>query len=170
MRGATGEFHRIVPAALAIAALVGTVHGLFSLYWGAGGTWLLWSLGERLVDAFAGMRWVLLPLGLFKIGCAVAPFILARAGWPRRRLSRVVCWLGAATLVTWGGVNTVAAHLVLSDVVHPEGGYDHPGMIGHAWLWDPLFLVWGAALAVGMVATREHRGVERSRTGRRNGR
>lgn len=27
-------------------------------------------------------------------------------------------------------------------------------MIGHAYLWDPLFLDWGAALMIGLLASR----------------
>ncbi len=27
-------------------------------------------------------------------------------------------------------------------------------MIGHAYLWDPLFLAWGVALAIGLFASR----------------
>jgi hypothetical protein len=72
--------------------------------------------------------------------------------WHRRL--RVVSWAGAVLLILWGGVNTVTGNLVLSGIVEPDGGYDRDGMVGHAWLWDPLFLVWGAALAVGLWRTR----------------
>ena len=53
-------------------------------------------------------------------------------------------------LILWGGVNTVTGNLVLSGTVEPDGGYDHDGMVGHAWLWDPLFFIWGVALVVGL--------------------
>ena len=53
-------------------------------------------------------------------------------------------------LVVWGGLNTVVGNLVLAGWIVPDGGYDRAGMIGHAWLWDPLFLAWGLALAVGL--------------------
>ncbi len=36
-------------------------------------------------------------------------------------------------------------------------------MRGHAWLWDPLFLAWGLALAVGLRQTRR-RSAPRERT------
>lgn len=45
-------------------------------------------------------------------------------------------------------------NLVLAGVIRPESGFDRAGMIGHAYLWDPLFLAWGAALALGLIASR----------------
>ncbi len=45
-------------------------------------------------------------------------------------------------------------NLVLAGAVAPDGGYDRAGQVGHAWLWDPLFLVWGIALVVGLLRLR----------------
>ncbi|OAB88951.1 hypothetical protein AWH69_04085 [Janibacter melonis] len=143
---------------LVLAALVGTVHAIFSLYWAIGGDWLLETLGERIVTTFADMRWVLVPVGLVKLVAALAPLGLDRRGWPLRPLTRGLAWLGAAVLVVWGGLNTLVGQLVLAGAIQPDGGYDRPGMIGHAWLWDPLFLLWGLALLVHLVVTRRRRG------------
>ncbi|MGF9761057.1 DUF3995 domain-containing protein [Microvirga sp. 0TCS3.31] len=143
--------------ALVLAGVLGSIHAAFSLYWGVGGEWLVETLGRRMADAFAGWEWLLLPIGLVKLVAAWLPLVAARAGWPARRLSRGVCWLGAALLLVWGGLNTVVGHLVLADVIVPDGGYDRPGMVGHAFLWDPLFLVWGLALAVGLAQSRASR-------------
>lgn len=145
---------------LVLAALAGTVHAFFSLYWAIGGDWLLETLGERIVTTFADMRWVLVPVGLIKLVAALAPLWLDRRGWPLRPLTRGLAWLGGAVLVVWGGLNTVVGQLVLAGAIRPDGGYDRPGMIGHAWLWDPLFLVWGLALLVYLAATRRRRGRE----------
>lgn len=142
---------------LLVAALLGVVHAAFSLYWSAGGSWLVWSLGCRLLATFAGWEWVLAPVGLVKLVAAVAPVILAVRGWPWRSFTRAGCWLGAAVLIVWGGANTVIGNLVLASVIRPESGYDRAGMIGHAYLWDPLFLLWGGCLAAGLVATRRGR-------------
>ena len=54
----------------------------------------------------------------------------------------------------WGGLNAVVAHLVLAGAIAPGADYDHAGMIGHAWIWDPLFALWGLALAVALVVGR----------------
>ena len=136
--------------AFVLAGVLGTVHAGFSLYWGVGGTWLLGTLGERMVDAFAGWEWLLVPIGAVKLTAAWVPLLAASRGWPARRLVRGTCWTGAAVLVAWGGLNTVVGDLVLTGVVVPDDGYDRLGMVGHALLWDPLFLVWGLALAVGL--------------------
>jgi hypothetical protein len=150
-------------AAFTVAAVVGLVHGGVSIYWGTGGAWLVDTLGEDLVEQWQQHPGVLLPVGVVKILAALLPLLLLRApdkpvqpGQPvfwHRRL-RVVSWAGAVLLILWGGVNTVTGNLVLSGIVEPDGGYDRDGMVGHAWLWDPLFLVWGAALAVGLWRTR----------------
>ena len=140
--------------ALVLAGVLGSVHAAFSLYWAVGGEWLVETLGRRMVDAFAGWEWLLLPIGAVKLVAAWVPLAAARAGWPARRLSRGVCWLGAAVLLVWGGLNTVVGNLVLAGVIVPDGGYDRAGMVGHAFLWDPLFLAWGLALAVGLAQSR----------------
>src|SRR5699024_7803161 len=143
--------------ALLTAAAAGTVHGLFSLYWAVGGDWLLESLGADLIETFADSRWLLLPVGLAKIFAGVLPLLWARWAWPVPRLSRSACWVGAFVLVLWGGANTIVGNLVLMGVITVEGGYDGPGMVGHAWLWDPLFLLWGASLVLALSLTRQRR-------------
>lgn len=145
----------LVTATLMVSAAAGMVHGLFSLYWAVGGNWLISTLGDQLVAVFAGRRWLLFPVGVIKVGFAVLPLVLHVRGWPARRFSRLVSWLGAIVLMLWGGVNTVTGNLVLIGLVRPAGGYDRPGMVGHAWLWDPLFMIWGAALTIGLLSTRD---------------
>ncbi|WP_022909141.1 DUF3995 domain-containing protein [Aestuariimicrobium kwangyangense] len=139
---------------LVAATVLGGIHAGFSFYWAAGGTALAWSLGSDLVKSFHGREWLLAPIGAIKVIAAVAPMALALWGWPARRLTRSACWLGASVLIVWGGLNTVVANLVLAGAIEPQSGFDRPGMIGHAWLWDPLFLLWGAAVATGLFATR----------------
>lgn len=137
-----------------IGTLLGCIHAGFSFYWSAGGTWLVGSLGSTLLETFQGKEWLLIPVAGGKLVAALAPVVLAFRGWPAYRLTRGICWLGALVLILWGGLNTIVGNLVLTGLIHTPSGYDHPGMIGHAYLWDPLFLAWGAALAVGLFATR----------------
>lgn len=106
------------------------------------------------VEALATREWLLAPIGAIKLIAAVVPAALAFRGWPARRITRPVCWLGALVLIIWGGLNTVVANLVLTGAIQAQSGFDRPGMIGHAWLWDPLFLAWGAAVTIGLFATR----------------
>jgi hypothetical protein len=57
-------------------------------------------------------------------------------------------------LVAYGGLNTVMALAVLSGVITPASGYDVDAMRGHAYLWDPLFLLWGGALVLALWFSR----------------
>ena len=132
------------------ACAAGLVHAAFSLYWAAGGQWLLDTVGRWAVrqSREAPLRTGLL-LGLValaKTAGALIPVAAAYGRMPRPRVWRVLCWAGAVLLVLYGGANTVVSNAVLAGLVRPEAGYDRPAMIGHAWLWDPLFLLWGAAL------------------------
>lgn len=154
----TGHLRDTSPVAItlfAVAAAAGLVHGGFSLAWAAGSDVLMDTLGERVTTTFEGRRVLLVPVGLLKAAFAVAPLLLTVSGWRPARPLRWLCWSGAAILVVWGGVGTVVAQLVLAGIVHPDGGFDRAAMIGHAWLWDPLFLVWGVALALGLLTTRQ---------------
>jgi hypothetical protein len=49
-----------------------------------------------------------------------------------------------------GAVNSVAASLVLSGALQTNSPIDREAMIGHGYLWDPLFLAWGLLLAAGL--------------------
>ena len=122
-----------------LAALAGVIHAAVTLYWALGERGLLWTMGDSFVAQFADIMWVLYPVALVKGVSAVAPLWLARRGWPLRRLTRPVCWVGSVVLVAWGGANTVLANAVLLGAVRPDGGFDRAAMIGHAWIWDPLF-------------------------------
>jgi hypothetical protein len=149
MPGQTSTFAQgRVTTALMIAAGVGTVHALVTIYWAFGGSALLQTVGRDMVALFAGRRWLLLPVAAVKLAVAVAPVVLDRRSWPWRPLTRGLAWSAATVLIFWGGINTVVGNFVLGGAIEPSGGYDRPGMIGHAWLWDPLFLLWGTALAV----------------------
>src|SRR5699024_6279354 len=46
--------------------------------------------------------------------------------------------------------NTVTALAVLAGLINVVGT-DRLGQMGHAFLWDPLFTLWGIALAAGLV-------------------
>lgn len=154
---ATSRLPPTARTALIVAAAAGVLHGLFSLYWAFGGDWLVNTLGRQLTETFADLRWLLIPVAAVKIGFALLPLLLARTGRFGQRWWRLLCWTGAVVLVGWGGLNTVTSNLVLSGVLRPGRGYDRDGMIGHAWLWDPLFLVWGLALTVALLRTRRGR-------------
>lgn len=82
-----------------------------------------------------------------------------RVPWPR--FWRGISWTGGLLLVANGGVNTIVALAVLAGGIRTEGGYDADAMMGHAYLWDPLFLLWGGALVLSLWLSRRSSRVAR---------
>lgn len=142
-----------------LACLAGTVHAGFSLYWALGGQGLLATVGQWAVqlsaDAPLEAGLVLGVVAAGKLLAAAIPVVVAYERTPRQRFWRAVSWAGGLLLVTYGGVNTIVSGAVLGGVIRPEGGYDLNAMIGHAWLWDPLFFLWGSALVLSLWYSRK---------------
>lgn len=140
------------------AGLAGAVHAGFSLYWALGGRWLLATVGRWAVDLSVERPLAAgIALGLvaaIKFLGATVPVGVAYGRVPRPRLWRGVSWAGGLLLVAYGGINTLVGLAVLAAVIKPEGGYDADGMRGHAYLWDPLFLLWGSALCLSLWFSR----------------
>ncbi|GAA2371830.1 GNAT family N-acetyltransferase [Dactylosporangium salmoneum] len=133
------------------AAAAGLTHAGFSLYWALGGRWLLPTVGQWAVNGAreAPVAAGLLLVAVAAVKCAVV--IIPLVGpLPRPGLWRAFAWLAAVVLTGYGALNTIVAWLVLGGAVRPEGGFDRQAMIGHAYLWDPLFLVWGILLGAGL--------------------
>src|SRR5699024_12663926 len=61
----------------------------------------------------------------------------------RRRGRRALGWVGAVGLTAYGLVNTVTALAVLAGLINVVGT-DRLGLMGHAFLRDPLFTLWGS--------------------------
>ncbi len=142
-----------------LACAAGVVHAGFSLYWALGGQWLLATVGQwavRLsVEAPLQSGLVLGIVALGKLLAATIPVIVAYERMPWQRFWRAVSWAGGLLLVIYGGVNTFISGAVLGGIIRPEGGYDLNAMIGHAWLWDPLFFLWGTALLLSLWYSRK---------------
>lgn len=136
------------------AAAAGGLHAAVSLYWLLGGSLLIETVGSTMLEMFVERRWMLAPVVLVKALAAFVPLVMDAWRPSLRRAAPLACWAGVAVLVGWGGLGMIVANLVLFGVIVPEGGIDRSAMIGHAWLWDPLFVVWGACLAVGLWRTR----------------
>jgi hypothetical protein len=75
--------------------------------------------------------------------------LLAIGVWPRtangglRRLARVLTWIEAAILVSYGLVLTASGLLVQAGVIESVAHADRLALKWHAYLWDPWFLIWG---------------------------
>lgn len=140
------------------ACVAGLLHAAASLYWALGGTWLAdtvgqWALDWRTSDP-VGAGASLLAIAAVKAAAAVVPLVNHLRRIPFACLVRQVSWVGSVLLIAYGGLNTVAAWLVLAGTIRPDAPPDPVALSGHAALWDPLFLVWGLALFVGLWRTR----------------
>jgi multisubunit Na+/H+ antiporter MnhB subunit len=137
------------------AAIVGVIHAAFSLFWALGGRWLLPTVGQWAVDY---AREAPLTTGILlsfvagmKCAVAITPLLASQGRLPHPRIWRGLAWIAALVLTGYGAVNSIVAWLVLGGVLRPEGGFDRQSMNGHAYLWDPLFLVWGLLLGAGLL-------------------
>lgn len=141
------------------AAGVGGLHTAFSLYWAAGGFWLLDTVGAGAVELQRTNRpvavVVLLGAALVKgAGAALPIWVEYRSSLLMRRLIRAASWLGAAVLVLYGSAIAIVSAAVLAGAISPDGEVDRVGLRGHAMLWNPLFALWGAFLLGGLWFTR----------------
>jgi hypothetical protein len=151
--------HRPGLTLLWLAAVAGGVHTAFSIYWAAGGMWLLNTVGEGAVELQRDNRPVAVLVLLFAAllkgaGAAVPLWTEYRGGDALRRLVRGVSWVGGVFLALYGSVLTVLAIAVLNGTITPAGEVDRTGLRGHALVWDPLFAVWGLLLLGGLWWTR----------------
>lgn len=130
----------------------GLVHAAASLYWAAGGTRLLDTIGSSAVEAVRsspiGAEATLAAIGLAKVVAAVLPWWAARRPLPRPGLWRPACLAGGMLLAAYGALNVAVASVVL--LTPGSDGEDRTALLGHALLWDPLFLAWGVLLVLGL--------------------
>jgi hypothetical protein len=137
----------------ALAGLVvGLAYAAISVYWAVGGRWLLNTVGISLSrPGQAGHLAALLAVwgaAGVKAVAALLP-LLAIGVWPRtangglRRLARVLTWVEAAILVSYGLVLTASGLLVQAGVIKVAAHADRLALKWHAYLWDPWFLIWG---------------------------
>lgn len=143
------------------AAVAGMVHALPSLYWALGGTALVSTLGEWAASwqrESPGEVAVLLSLiFLAKLAGATLPLANERGLLPAPRLWRGLFWCAAVLLVAYGAANVIAALAALTGMIGTAQTMDTAALLGHAFLWDPLFLVWGLLLVAALRTSRPRR-------------
>ena len=143
-----------------VALVLGLVHAFWSFYWAFGGTWMLDTVGQWAVvsqlDQPMISFFVLFGIGLLKTAAAIIPVVVEYGKLGGRRFLRLISWIGGVGLVLYGGVYAMTAILVLTGILDPGSAYSTPVMLGHALLWDPLFLFWGLSLVVALTLTRHN--------------
>jgi hypothetical protein len=143
------------------AFAVGLLYAAISLYWGAGGTWLLGTVGSSLGKGHGASALVVLAVWLavgLKVIAALLPLLAvsvdtsARAR--RARLIRALAWIEALILTVYGLVWTAVGLLVQAGVIGTSATADHRALEWHAYLWDPWFLVWGLLVTAALIRSR----------------
>lgn len=155
---ASARAHDLGTRLFAASTVVGILHAAPSLYWALGGSALVSTVGQWAQawrqESPAQVAVVLLGVFTVKIAGAVVPLVNHLRPLPATRVWRAVAWLGSALLVLYGGGNTLAAMATLAGLIGESADQDRMGLIGHAFLWDPLFLLWGLLLSVALWTTR----------------
>ena len=151
------------------ACAVGLVYAAVSVYWAAGGAWLLSTVGETLgqqgragdlgiivaVWAAAALKFIGAIMPLAAVG--VTPWRAAA----RRRQMRVLAWAEAGILTIYGLVLAGAGWLAQSGVIASTASVDHRALAWHAYLWDPWFLIWGILVTAALVRSRQQHTADR---------
>ena len=135
-------------AAFVLAALFGGV----SLYWAAGGTRGLDTLGgsiERLARSKTRQALALdAAVIVLKLAGAVLALALVHPWTKGLRLLRIVAGLASVGLIAYGLIEISVGLLVETDVVRPHPPVDWYALRWHLELWDPWFFLWGLSLAL----------------------
>jgi hypothetical protein len=136
------------------------------MYWAAGGTWLLTTVGSTLghqggADGL-GIIVVVWAAAVLKVIGAVVPLAAAGAtSWQaavaRRRQLRVLAWAEAGILTIYGLVLAGTGWLEQSGVIASAASADHRALAWHAYLWDPWFLLWGVLVTAALLRSRQPR-------------
>lgn len=151
---------RIRVAAIAAygAAVLAFAYAAVSLYWTAGGTALLATVGGTMEEVANHGGLPAIALGsaasVLKAAGGMLALALIRPGGriiPRKWLLRVA-GVASAALSCYGAIQVAAGALVLSGAVDPSGPVDRTALRWHVALWDMWFLVWGLLLAIAVVA------------------
>jgi hypothetical protein len=137
-------------------------YALVSLYWAAGGTRGLGTLGgsiERLArseDATAAT--VISIVIILKLAAAFLALALVRPWGQRipRRLLLIAGGVAATVLILYGGVQVISEALVETGAIRPSGHVDWRALRWHLGVWDLWFLAWGVALGVALRAYRSN--------------
>jgi Protein of unknown function (DUF3995) len=139
-------------SALALASAALTV------YWTAGGTFLLDTVGGSIEDTARAHSSAAILLGTMtsvaKLGAALLALALVRP-WGRRIPDRLLA--GGNTLISvllaaWGAANIVLGTLALAGVL--AGAGDQRALLWHVLVCGMWFLVWGVVLALAIAQYR----------------
>ncbi|KRG11370.1 hypothetical protein ACA31_00235 [Staphylococcus sp. NAM3COL9] len=126
--------------------LTGSLHSLATFYWSFGGELGLLTVGNWTISLKQTydnkFLLILFLLGIFKISSTWIPLIL---NYKNNKFINTISYIGATILVIHGGINTISGWLKLLGIIPIEFKLS---LIGQAFVWDPMFLIWGTGLIV----------------------
>lgn len=135
--------------------VAGTLHSLATFYWSFGGTLGLLTVGQWTVDLKSNygnlVLIILLILGIFKLSATWMPLLLV---YKNNKLLMIISYIGAIILILHGGLNTFVGWLKFLNILPRK--YT-PSEIGQAFIWDPLFLIWGLSLLIFLNLNKNNR-------------
>lgn len=138
------------------AAVWAFLFGLLSLYWAAGGTWLLDTIGEAITaPALQGeplMVAVVWASVLVKFA-VVAPALGLVQSWGQAFPRWFLLWgggLAAGLLVLYGGAGIIQQVLMVVGLVEVSATFA-PVLYWHLFLWSPYWLLGGVFFALATV-------------------
>jgi hypothetical protein len=143
------------------AVILGLGFTAFNVYWALGfRDWLdtvfpaadLPGLAQTLT---LPLQWLAIVAKTFAalLGLAAVPAVAGRLD---RRLKiglRSLAWAAAVAIVAWG-VSQSAWFWLVKLGQASMAGWTRRAVNGHAYVWDPWFLLWGVALLVALLLSR----------------
>ena len=142
------------------ACAIGLLYAAVSIYWGAGGTWLLDTVGGSLArlgrSHNASVLAAVWGAALLKSVAAILPLLAIRK--PKTPVStarlRALAWAAVVVLMAYGAVLTTVGLLVQADVISRSAHPDNRALAWHAYFWDPWFLIWGLLAGTALLRSR----------------
>jgi hypothetical protein len=132
------------------------LYAAVSAYWGAGGTWLLDTVGgslERLGRIHdATVIIAVWSAAALKLTAALLPLLAVTSR--RTHLARLLSWIAAGILTVYGAVLTTTGLLAQAGVIHSSAHAERRALTWHAYLWDPWFLAWGLLIATALIRSQ----------------
>ncbi|MCD8794868.1 DUF3995 domain-containing protein [Staphylococcus gallinarum] len=133
--------------------IAGSIHSLFTFYWTFGGNLGLITVGDWTIQFKQnyGTKFliILLFVGIFKLTATWIPYIL---NFKENKLIIIISYIGGIILFIYGGLNMISGWLKLLGVIDVDFKLS---IIGQAFIWDPLFLLWGLGILIFLNATRK---------------
>lgn len=155
----TGQRNQARPVGIGwyyAAAGFAVLHAAPSLYWAAGGRALVWTIGDWATELATrypvGASLALLMVALAKVTAGAVPILNSYGVLPARRVWQRIILIGSVLLAAYGAANTLFGGLAMLGWFGPLSESNRRALMGHVYLWDPLFLCWGTCLVIGTLS------------------